>query len=139
LFQVKSFTLYFTGDLEGVLKQVEAIRDDSSRGLDTVCDVSKTPEAVKDLKTYLPQCNPWKLDHKVLAMLPEFGEKTQSYIFCHKLADTAAKMGDLSGSQFWGAFLQLWLIVNKQWQDLCSTMANGTITIAQTEKVRKKG
>ena len=50
-------------------------------------------------------------------------------------SDQAKSLGNLNTATFWRSFLNLWNQVDEEWHSLCSKMADGTILIAQAEKV----
>ena len=101
-------------------------------------DVSEV--APNDGKTvvdrYRPKANPWKLPEGVLSVLPEFEGELSFNIFCKLFSTTAAeKQPELMSTTFWRAFLILWTDVKKEWYMLCEKMIEGSITLAETERI----
>ena len=123
-----------TEDLNEVLHGLEELRDTNhTLPLSVVCDIV-LPDSIQDLQKYTPKTNPWKLEEDVYAVLPEFGRRITSYIFMKLFSETAQEM-DLSAVKFWRAFQLVWSEVSKEWKSLCSKMIDGTISLADTEKV----
>ena len=125
-----------TEDLQEVLRKAEQLRDTNhTLPLSDVCDIA-LPDSIRpeDLQTYKPKANPWKLSDDVCAILPEFSNRITSYIFKKFFSETAQRM-ELSSVKFWRAFQLVWSEVSKEWKSLCCKMIDGTISLAETEKV----
>ena len=121
-------------DLPKIQREIEKLRAAANTlPLSAVCEISM-PDSVEDFKTYTPRANPWSISEDILQLLPQFAERIQSYIF-KKLFSDAAHRSDLSSVQFWRAFQIVWSDVSKEWQSLCTQMTEGTISLAETERV----
>ncbi|XP_076466247.1 E3 ubiquitin-protein ligase rnf213-alpha-like [Babylonia areolata] len=126
--------VFVTADLPAVLKKIEEVRDKASNlPLSEVCSVA-LPDIVKDLRAYTPKTNPWKLPENILSILPMFEKRISSYIF-KKMFFEFVRKTDLSSQDFWRAFHVVWSDVNTEWQTLCQKMTEGTITLAETQRV----
>ncbi|XP_076466869.1 E3 ubiquitin-protein ligase rnf213-alpha-like [Babylonia areolata] len=126
--------VFVTADLPAVLKKIEEVQDQASNlPLSEVCSVA-LPDNVKDLRAYNPKTNPWKLPENILSILPVFEKRISSYIF-RKMFFEFVRKTDLSSVDFWRAFHVVWSDVNTEWQTLCQKMTEGTITLADTQRV----
>ena len=126
----------FSGDVSEVEHSIRQLHEHSSEHLLSYVAVIAPFDATRRGATYKPIANPWKLPEGVLGILPEFEKKTSSSIFRHMFSEVAkTNKGELQKATFWRAFLILWKDVWKEWETLCTTMVEGTISLADIDKV----
>ncbi|KAK7478896.1 hypothetical protein BaRGS_00029877, partial [Batillaria attramentaria] len=123
-----------TDDLQHLQRSIQQQQDEAHlQCLSKVCDIAN-PDDIEDLADYHPRANPWQLTDDVLAVLPDFRDKTFSLVF-HNIFSQRAKLLTLTGLSFWRAFHVVWSDVSQEWKAFCKKMVDGSISIQDTEKV----
>nr|KAG5700588.1 hypothetical protein BaRGS_015384 [Batillaria attramentaria] len=86
---------------------------------------------------YALDLNPWRIPDEILALAPEIQRAFDSVIFTDTIFAKIAEKekGRLASMTFWVAFLKLWDTVNKEWKKRCKQMIDGSISLAETEKM----
>ncbi|KAK7488216.1 hypothetical protein BaRGS_00020523, partial [Batillaria attramentaria] len=126
-----------TGDFEEVRSRFERLqKDEDNMCLSQICSVMDV-DRVRKLTNYTPAVNPWRIPDEILALAPEIQRAFDSVIFTDTIFAKIAEKekGRLASMTFWVAFLKLWDTVNKEWKKRCKQMIDGSISLAETEKM----